>query len=276
MNKVPMQLLVDSKDSTATLTMYGDITSLVWDEADTCAVDVAKAIGDLPANVSELCVRINSYGGEVAEGLAIYNALKASGKRVTTVCDGFACSIASVIFAAGERRIMHEASALMIHNPWTYTMGNPDQLRKEADDLDKIAQLSRAAYASVTALTEGEIAQLMDDETWITPEEALDMGFATEIEEESNPAPQQAVIAQMVQRLCGKEKPVQRVAVELSKDQMDEIHAYVHEACEQFVQQMKEDPTPQADVGKAVEPEPIEPAPTESFLQKLKRITTTE
>lgn len=276
MNKVPMQLLVDSKDNTATLTMYGDITSWVWDEADTCSVDVAKALNALPSNVTDLCVRINSYGGEVAEGLAIYNALKASGKRVTTVCDGFACSIASVIFAAGERRIMHEASALMIHNPWTVVRGNPDQLRKEADDLDKIAKLSRAAYASVTSLEDDEINRMMDEETWITPEEALDMGFATEIEEESAETPQQAILTQMVQKLCGTEKPVQRVTVELSPEQMDEIYAHVHEMGEQLIQQMAQNATPKVDADESAEPEPIEPEPAESFLAKLKRITTTE
>lgn len=275
MNKVPMQLLVDTKEHEATLTIYGDVTSLVWDEADTSSVDVAKALSELPASVSDVRVRINSYGGEVKEGLAIYNALKSSGKRVTTVCDGFACSIASVIFAAGERRIMSNASALMIHNPWTYTMGNPDQLRKEADDLEKIAQLSRAVYGEITALTEDEIKALMDEETWITPEEALDMGFATETEREDVTEPTQAVASSVIQKLCAKDAQVATVVATLSQEQIDEIVNRVREIAECMVNP--------ADDAAALVDEEVETAdvlkdstPSESFFQKLKRITTTE
>ena len=96
--------LVNQSDQEATLYIYGDITSIKWFENDVCVYDLAKEIGEL--NGKKLKVRINSYGGEVAEGLAIYNLLKSYDGEVATICDGFACSAASVVFMAGKQRIM--------------------------------------------------------------------------------------------------------------------------------------------------------------------------
>ncbi|MDD3185972.1 MAG: Clp protease ClpP, partial [Anaerostipes sp.] len=86
-------------------------------------------------NVKEIHVHINSYGGEVAEGLAVYNALKDSKAKVITYCDGFAASIASVIFCAGEERVMQESSLLMIHNAWGFAQGNADEIIDYASTL---------------------------------------------------------------------------------------------------------------------------------------------
>lgn len=132
--------------------------------------------------MTDITVYINSYGGEVAEGLAIYNSLRRHKAKVTTVCDGFAASIASVIFMAGDERIMNDSSLLMIHNAWTCCSGNAQELRKQADDLEKITSASIVAYKNHSSLSEEEIKELMDNESWITPEEAVDYGFATAIE----------------------------------------------------------------------------------------------
>ena len=137
-------------------------------------------------DVSEINVYINSYGGEVAEGLAIYNALKRHKAKVTTYCDGFACSIASVIFMAGDERVMNESSLLMIHNAWTLAEGNAQELRKQADDLEKITQASVEAYKSHSSLSEEDIKALMDAESWILPSEAIEYGFATKIQKTEN------------------------------------------------------------------------------------------
>ena len=128
--------------ATADVDIYGDITSYPWSESDVSAYGLSKQLAELEG-VETINVNINSYGGEVAEGLAIYNALKRHKARVVTRCDGFACSIASVIFAAGDERVMHDASLLMIHNAWTSVWGaNAAELRKQADDLDTITQAS--------------------------------------------------------------------------------------------------------------------------------------
>ncbi|MBR3592160.1 MAG: Clp protease ClpP [Clostridia bacterium] len=165
----------------ATINIYGDITSFPWFEGDVSASNLSRQLEEL-TDVTEINVYINSYGGEVAEGLAIYNALKRHKAKVNTYCDGFACSIASVIFMAGEERVMGESSLLMIHNAWSYVCGNADEMRKQAEDLDKITQASVIAYKSHSTLSEEEIKELLDNETWLLPEEALEYGFATSIE----------------------------------------------------------------------------------------------
>lgn len=159
--------------------IYGDITSWEWLESDVSSYTLARELFGL--DVDAINVHINSGGGEVAEGLAIYNMLKNHPAKVKTYCDGFACSIASVIFMAGDERIMNNASLLMIHNAWTYTAGNSAELRKTADDLDVITQGSIAAYMSGVNISEDELKAMLDAETWILPEQALEMGFATSV-----------------------------------------------------------------------------------------------
>ena len=205
------QLTNVSEDS-ATLYIYGDITSIKWFENDVCVYDLAKEIGDL--NGKALTVRINSYGGEVAEGLAIYNLLKSYPGEVTTICDGFACSAASVVFMAGAKRIMPRSSLLMIHNAWTWASGDADDLRKAADDLEKITQPSVEIYTSVSNLDADEIKSMMDAETWIDADEALDFGFATEISEE---AAMQSLEDGILAKTVLKNKQLEKKIKELEK-----------------------------------------------------------
>ena len=114
--------------NTATINIYGDITSIPWTEDEVSAGNLSRQLEELK-DCSEINVYINSYGGEVAEGLAIYNALKRHNAKIKTYCDGFAASIASVIFMAGDERVMNDSSLLMIHNAWTFAMGDSVQLR---------------------------------------------------------------------------------------------------------------------------------------------------
>ncbi len=184
-----MQLAV-SQDSpeVARMTIYGDVSSGIdWDllltgeSSRTKAMDVVQALAALPEGTQAIEVHINSYGGEVAEGVSIYNALRGSGKEVTTVCDGFACSIASVVFMAGKRRVMRPASMLMLHNPSVGAHGTSAQLRKQADDLDAICELSKTAYLMGGGIDAETLAQAMDAETWVSPEQAIEWGLATEV-----------------------------------------------------------------------------------------------
>lgn len=167
-------------DNVAELYIYGDITSFKFFEEDVTAKSIIDEINSISADV--INVYISSYGGEVQAGLAIYNALKRHKAKVRTICDGFACSIASVIFMAGEERIMNDSSLLMIHNAWSFAEGNAKELKKIAEDLEKITQASVSAYKAHSTLSEEEIVEMMDNETWILPEEAVEYGFATAIE----------------------------------------------------------------------------------------------
>lgn len=171
------------EEDTAVLNIFGDITSWAWEElGEMSNVLLSKKLEEL-GDVSVIDVYINSYGGEVAEGLAIYNALKRHKAKIRTHVDGFACSIASVIFMAGDERIMPSTSCLMIHNPWTVTAGNAKELRKQAEDLDVIGECSINAYMEHVNISEYELKELLDNETWLSSKEAVELGFATEVDE---------------------------------------------------------------------------------------------
>lgn len=180
-------------DQVADIYIFGDITSWEWMESDVSSYTLAQRLAALDPAVGEINVHINSYGGEVSEGLAIYNTLRQSKAKVRTICEGFACSIASVIFMAGAERIMRPASMLMIHNAWMRAAGNAGELRKMADDLDAISAASIAAYMSGVTVERAELEAMLDAETWIAPADAVDKGFATATEDV--PSAQADVIA---------------------------------------------------------------------------------
>lgn len=207
------QITNQMDEDTAELYIYGDITSWKWYEDDVCAYDLSKELKAL--NGKNLKVRINSYGGEVAQGLAIYNLLKDYPGSVTTLCDGFACSAASVIFMAGKTRLMPRSSLLMIHNAWTYAAGDANYLRKAAEDLEKITQPSIEIYKSVSNLSEEKIKEFMDAETWITADEALEYGFVTEIVEISA---KQSLQDSMMAKLVFKNKELEQQLQTLSQE----------------------------------------------------------
>ena len=176
---------------TADINIYGNITAdadiinAVFD-ADVGGVSskgIVQKIADL--DVDTINVYINSYGGEVAEALAIYSALKRHSASIHTYCDGFACSAATIVFCAGDVRTMGSIALLMIHNCMSYLgYANSNEMRKAAEDNDKINQSSINAYLAVTNLSKDFICQLMDDATWMTAEECLKYGFATDIAEQ--------------------------------------------------------------------------------------------
>lgn len=138
--------------------------------------DDLAAMGD----VSEIIVRINSPGGEVFDGLSIYNTLKEHPASVTVHVDGLAASIASVIAMAGDRIVMGEGAMFMVHSPWTVAMGNADNMRETADMLDKVEVGLVDAYVSRTGKTRAVVQKWMEGETWFTRDEAIDAGLATE------------------------------------------------------------------------------------------------
>ena len=184
MDKKYYSLAVNEEKSEANIYIYGDITSWEWFDNDVSSYTLARQLEDL--DVNNINVYINSYGGEVGEGLAIYNSLKRHKAKIKTYCDGFACSIASVIFMAGDERIMSNASLLMVHNAWTWASGNANDFRKQADDLDAITQASINAYMENVNITEEEVKAMLDNETWLSYQNALEYGFATSVVNENN------------------------------------------------------------------------------------------
>jgi ATP-dependent Clp endopeptidase proteolytic subunit ClpP len=126
-------------------------------------------------------LHINSPGGQVFEGAAIYNAIKRHGATVTAYVDGIAASIASVIALAGSKLIMAKNAMFMMHNPSGVTVGTAEDMRKTADILDKVRETMVDAYTEKSGKTSEEIIALLDDETWLDAEEAQAAGFVDEV-----------------------------------------------------------------------------------------------
>lgn len=155
----------------------------IFDEIGGWGITAKEFISDLKAlgDVKDINVSINSPGGSVFDGLAIYNALKASSANVTVKVMGVAASIASVIAMAGKKVVMPENSFLMVHNPWSFAMGNANDMRDMADVLDKLGESLVGTYCAKTCKPKAEIQALLDAETYLSAAEAVDMGFADEM-----------------------------------------------------------------------------------------------
>lgn len=162
------------------LIIYDDIGESMWGESIT-ANSVKNMLDRMEQG--DLTVRINSPGGSVFDGFAIYNMIRQREGNTTVYVDGLAASSASVIAMAGDEVIMGQASMLMIHDPCTMAFGDAAEMTKTADTLDKIKESIVAAYASRSDRGEDAISQMMTDETWFTADEAVDAGFASRVEE---------------------------------------------------------------------------------------------
>lgn len=144
-------------------------------------LDAKTVTTAIRAATGPLSVRINSPGGYVMEGLAIVQALRDYPAKIMIYIDGLAASMASVIAMVGTEIIMAESALIMVHKPWDSSIGNADDLRRDAAKLDKIEAQLIGIYAKRTGLPEGELAGMLADETWLDPEQALSMGFITSI-----------------------------------------------------------------------------------------------
>lgn len=164
-----------SANNTAEILIYDEIG--YWGVR---AKDFASALKELNG-IQQITLRINSPGGSVFNGAAIYNLLKSHSATIRVKIDGLAASMASVIAMAGDIIEMPENALMMIHNPWTYASGDADELRKSADVLDKIKKSILAAYAKKTGLSDDEISAMMDAETWLTGAEAAALGFVDDL-----------------------------------------------------------------------------------------------
>lgn len=135
-----------------------------------------KALGD----IANLDVRINSPGGDVFEGTAIFNVLRAHKARKTVHIDGIAASIASVIAMAGDEIVAPSNAVIMVHMPAGGVMGNAGDMRKMAEALDVVTESIIASYGR-TKQTKEKLAAIMAEETWMTAEEAHELGFVDRV-----------------------------------------------------------------------------------------------
>jgi ATP-dependent protease ClpP protease subunit len=173
-----MPLRIEAKaNNTAEIIIYAPIGASFWEESITAKqfFDELKAI---PDNVKEIVIRVNSPGGDVFDGIAIYNLIKQKKGRKVCIVDGIAASIASIIAMAADEVIMSDGTQMMVHKPWTMTMGNSDDLEKTIQRLDDIEEQMISIYRNKTKLDRAEIRDLLRNETWMDAETAVAKGFA--------------------------------------------------------------------------------------------------
>lgn len=188
------------------LYIYGDVEAETfnweawrYEPSENSAQHFREELAKYP-DASEIRIYINSYGGSVFEGTAIYNQLKRHPAHKTVYVDGFACSIASVIAMAGDEVVMPRNTMMMIHNMWSCVCGNAAELRKAADDLDIINNAGRQAYLAKAGekLTEAKLAEMMDAETWLTAAQCVEYGLADRLADQDADMSKASAILQKV------------------------------------------------------------------------------
>ena len=169
----------------AEIMIYDEIGPAWWGLID--AQSVMGALSQMDGK--RVTLRLNTPGGSVDEGIAIYNALKRHKGGVTTVVDSLAASMGSYLLQSGDERIVASNAMVMVHDPWSIALGNAAELRKTADVLDKYAQRMVPDYAERSGKSLDEILAIMAAETWYAGQEIIDAGFADRLESESSTEP---------------------------------------------------------------------------------------
>ena len=150
----------------------------IFDEIGTYGITAQEFITDIKdLKDTPINLRINSLGGDVFDGMAMYNVIKRRDAKTTVYIEGIAASIATIISLGADEVVMAENSLFMIHNAWGGTMGEAKDMRKTAETLEKITGELTDIYRKKTGLSYDALAEMMDEETWLNANEALEMGF---------------------------------------------------------------------------------------------------
>lgn len=166
--------------------MIYDQIGMDWWGDGLSARDFREEFNAIKAN--EINLHINSPGGSIYEGLAIYNTIKSHPAKINGFVDGIAASISSVVLMASDTIIMPENADLLIHKPWSGIVGNSDDMRNEADELDRLEDQIAKIYSDRTGINIKEISRMMSEERWISGNDAVEMGFADEVIENKKAA----------------------------------------------------------------------------------------
>lgn len=174
---------IQQLERAADIYIFGDIVPFEFFSSDVSAYGIVKQIKNL--DVDEIRVHIDSYGGSVSEGWAIYNALRQHPAKVTTYGDGFVASAALYPFLAGDNRIASNLSAYYLHRVSIAADGYSDDLRKAADEADQMTEIGISAFVERTGMDENDARKLMEAETWLSPAQAMEYGIATAIADDN-------------------------------------------------------------------------------------------
>lgn len=210
---------IQQLDRGADIYIFGDIVSYPWTEqGEASGMSIVNQIKNL--DVDEIRVHVDSYGGSVSEGWAIYNALRQHPAKIVAYGDGFVASAALYPFLAGDERIASSLSAYYFHQVLVTASGYADDLRAAADDAEKMTEIGINAFVERTGMDADQVRQLMEAETWLTPAQALDYGIATSITQDTAlPVAQDAKKAIMQRVLNPPDKKTETQPEEKTKEE---------------------------------------------------------
>ena len=198
-NKGVFNIRQQAAGSKVEIYIFGDVVDEQWWSDETSPKSVVDAIKGL--DTQEISVYIDSYGGSVAAGWGIYNALRQYPAKVKTYGVGFVASAALYPFLAGDERNASTLSAYYMHEAWTSASGYADELRRAADQIESLTDVGVNAFVERAGMERDKVLELMHEETWLTPEAALELGIATAITQESGSGPAQSARREIMQRL---------------------------------------------------------------------------
>lgn len=178
---------ITNKSATkAEIVIYSAIGESFWGDA-LSAKQFDAELKKLDSTVNEITVRINSPGGDVFDGVTIYNRLKQHKAKIIVHIDGLAASIASIIALAGDEIYIGDGALFMIHLPWTFAMGNRMELDNTVNRLMDVEEQLISIYAKKTGLDRAEIKAMLEAETWLDADQAIEKGFVDAKAEEALP-----------------------------------------------------------------------------------------
>jgi ATP-dependent protease ClpP protease subunit len=176
--KYSVTFKMDAATTALELSLYGPIGADMFGDGITDA-NVSAALKSAPNSYASITLRLNSPGGDLFQGVSIFNLIKSQGKLVNVVVDGLAASAASLVAMVGDTVVMQPGSMMMVHEAMAVCLGFSADMNKMAETLDSVTSSAADVYVSSTKLCKTKVLELMKNETWMTPKEAVNLGFAT-------------------------------------------------------------------------------------------------
>jgi len=201
-SKAGSPLKISNKTATeAEIVIYAGIGQDFWgDGSMISAKNFSDELKKIPETVNTLHIRMNSPGGDVFDGIAIYNRLKQHKAKKIVYIDGLAASIASIIALAGDEVVMGEGALFMIHLPWTMAWGNRMEIENTVGRLMDVEEQMIGIYSKRTRMERSEIRSLLEAETWMSAEEAIEKGFVDSQAEETMPIAASAIDSRWINK----------------------------------------------------------------------------
>ena len=181
--KVPFQFKNELKNGKHVLTLSGNVRKKYWSDDDVInAKDVRET---LDAVSEDIVIKLNSPGGDVFEGIEIYNYLKDHPSNITVEVTGIAASAATFITAGANEVIMNVGTSIMIHEASTFTWGNKSDIQKTLNALETIDESILSIYSEKTGQSNEQLEEWMNEEKWFTADEAVEFGFADSVKRDN-------------------------------------------------------------------------------------------